>query len=197
MSMTTYDTASLLKFLSTSKRVGLLGGSFNPAHEGHLAVSEYAIKHLDVEYVVWLVAVQNPLKKDYKHNIEARAVHAASIASHNQKIIISTIESEIKNSSATYNVLHYLTTHLPDIEFTWMMGADCVPEFHLWENFDKFLDIVDIAIFDRDEYALSIKSTITYKEFLKKHKHRVIFCNNTKVSVSSSEIRKHSKNYID
>lgn len=167
-------------------KIGLLGGSFNPAHTGHLEISKYAINELGLDCVIWLVAEQNPLKPGYEQTLQERASFANQVANHS-KIIVSTMETEI-HSKCTYDTLMFFVQNLPNLEFTWLMGADCIAQFHLWENFDKFADIMNMAIFARTGYENTTDS-IAWKELLKKHKYSIIFCTNTKIDISSTKIR--------
>lgn len=171
---------------NTIKNIGLLGGSFNPAHIGHLKISQYALSELGMDYIIWLIAEQNPLKPPYKWTLQERAEFANHAANHPQ-ILVSTAEIDI-GSKCTYDTLLFLVHSFPNINFVWLMGVDCIAQFHLWENFDKFTEIVEIAIFDRT-CDVDVKNSIAGKELLKKRKHRVVFCTNKKINISSTAIR--------
>lgn len=186
-----YNHKQLNLQLLNDKRVGLLGGSFNPAHAGHLAMSEYSIDNLNLDLVIWLVVPQNPLKPSYAKSLEERELYANVIANH-EKILVSTLEEEIKSKN-TYDTLVYLHNACPNTQFTWLMGADCLAKFHEWENYDKFTKLVNIAIFNRrgsEEYkATTIAERMLQKESLKNNGSRVFFCDNELVDISSTEIR--------
>lgn len=188
-----YNHNKLSLQLLNNKKVGLLGGSFNPAHAGHLAMSKYALHKLELDYIIWLVVPQNPLKPPYKMTLEERASYAAKVADH-ERIIISTLEQEIESKN-TYDTLIYLRKAFPDTEFTWLMGADCLAQFHEWEEFDQFANLVNIAIFNRKgcenyNYTTStIGGRMLHKESLKNNGFRVLFCDNELVDISSTEIR--------
>jgi nicotinate-nucleotide adenylyltransferase len=190
-----YSSAALDLQLLNYKRVGLLGGSFNSAHVGHLEMSKYALRELKLDYVIWLVASQNPLKAPYKMSLEERATYAKQVAT-DPRIIVPSLEEDIK-SPYTYDTLLYLRKTFPTTHFTWLMGADCLEQFHLWEHFDEFTKIVDVAIFNRKGADNYINSTIggraLQKESLKNNQFRVILCNNDLVDISSTEIRKGMK----
>lgn len=183
-----YDLQSLKDLLACSGRnIGLFGGSFNPAHNGHIAMSEYGMLSLHLDYVIWLVSPQNPFKPKYKKSLEERSNYAASIIE-DDKILVSTMEVEI-DSKYTFQTIEFFCSNFKHHNFTWMMGADCLESFHLWENYDKFMELVDIAIFDRPGYSYYQKNTVCIKELMKNHKHRIIFCKNELVNISSTEIR--------
>lgn len=192
--MTIYNLSLLKEKLADAKNVGILGGSFNPAHIGHLSITSYALEHLNLDYIIWIVAKQNPLKPLYKKDINQRARSALDIINGYDNVLVSTIEEEIEPNNCTYDVLCFLTEHFRHIEFTWMMGRDCIPQFYLWENFDKFTNIVNVAVFNRilPDDSL-IESSVGYNTLLKKNKYSVVFCNNQVINISSSEIRASTK----
>lgn len=182
-----YNLQSLKEILANAKKVGLFGGSFYPAHIGHLEISKYAIDFLELDYVIWLVSPQNPLKPKYKTNLQDRCLYAESIVD-SPKIIVSDVEKEIK-SKYTFDTIEFFCNTFPKISFTWMMGVDCLETFHLWEQYENFTNFVDIAIFDRPGYTNLMESSLAGKELLKNMNNRVIFCHNKKIDISSSAIR--------
>ncbi|MBP7190122.1 MAG: nicotinate (nicotinamide) nucleotide adenylyltransferase [Rickettsiaceae bacterium] len=183
-----YDLQSLKTILSGNpKKIGLLGGSFNPAHHGHVEMSKYALSHFNLDYVIWLISPQNPFKPKYKKTIEERANYAASIID-NSRILISTMEAEIE-SKYTFKTIEFFGLNFPNHNFIWMMGLDCISSFHLWEYFDKFTEFVDIAIFERPGYLSLAKSVEEIQGLMKSHNHRIILCKNKLVNISSTEIR--------
>ncbi len=186
-----YNLQSLKNILKNKLRVGLFGGSFNPAHIGHLEISKYALSKLNLDYVIWLVAVQNPLKEKYKTSFSTRCIDAAKFTNHD-RILVSDIEYEI-NSPNSFFTIDFFCRTFKDIEFTWMMGADCLESFYLWENYSKFTQLVDIAIFDRPGYSKFIESSNDTKELLKNSVHRILFCREKMIDISSTEIRETLK----
>lgn len=186
-----YNPKKLNLQLLNNKNIGLLGGSFNPAHTGHLEMSKYALHKLSLDLIIWLVVPQNPLKPPYEMSLEERASYAAKVADH-ERIVVSTLEDEIKSRN-TYDTLVYLRKTYHDTKFTWLMGADCLERFHEWENFDKFTNLVNVAIFNRKGCAKYLTSTVAgrslKKESLKNNQFHVLFCDNELVDISSTEIR--------
>lgn len=140
----------LLPLGNSNIRVGLLGGSFNPAHSGHLHISLESIKLLNLDYVIWLVLPRNPLKSDMI-DLERRVKYAKLIARH-EKIIVSDIEKLFPTtySSETIQILQY---NYPNIKFVWIMGADNMVHIHEWYNWKKIFDLALVAVFDRKEYT--------------------------------------------
>jgi nicotinate-nucleotide adenylyltransferase len=186
-----YDLQSFATLPLAGKKVGILGGSFNPAHAGHLAVSQKALE-LGLDYILWLVAPQNPLKPPYESSLKKRVELASQLVKCNPQIMVSFLEDEIKTTN-TYDTLSYLTSHFPKTDFIWLMGVDCLKEFHLWENYDKFPELVDIMIFNRDGYEDLLVNSIAGKllkaKSCKKYESGVIFVEEKLSGLSSTEIR--------
>ena len=137
----------LLPCRKSNIKVGLLGGSFNPAHEGHLRISLEAIKRLNLDMVVWLVSPQNPLKPTIYTSLAERLNQAKLIANH-PKIKISTIE-EFFRTSYTYNTLQRIINMHPDTNFIWLMGLDNMQNFTSWYRWDNIITLLPIVVFDR------------------------------------------------
>lgn len=138
-----------LNFLNNSCfKVGIMGGSFNPAHKGHLAISLHALKKYKFDYIIWLVAEQNPFKAIYKKNIFERAKAAAEFVQYHPKIIISTAEHDLQETQ-TYYVLKYLIEKFKTTQFTWIMGADNISHFKKWDHSSEIRKLCNILVFDR------------------------------------------------
>lgn len=132
-------------------RVGLLGGSFNPAHEGHREISLAALDILRLDAVWWLVSPANPLKdrKDYAP-YEERLAAARRIADH-PRIVVSNFE-ERKGLQYTADTLETLVALWPDMRFCWLMGADSLQGFHRWRNWLRIAELAPIAVFNRPDW---------------------------------------------
>ena len=138
---------------TTKQCIGLMGGSFNPAHSGHKLISELAIKRLGLDKLWWLVSPQNPLKpKDDMAGIEERVQHAVKVSGH-PKIKVMTIESYL-NTQYTIEILEILTQRFPSTRFVWIMGADNLVQFSEWKDWEKIASLVRIAVFDRPNFSL-------------------------------------------
>lgn len=131
----------------TNLRIGVLGGTFNPAHQGHLAISIEALKFYKFDYIIWLVANQNPLKPTNKKNIFARAQQAVKFACH-PRIIVSTAEYDM-GSCHSYDSLSSLIKRFPTVEFSWLMGIDNAAHFQQWHRYQEIPQLCNIIIFDR------------------------------------------------
>jgi len=126
-------------------RIGLLGGSFNPPHEGHIHISELALKRLGLDYVWWLVSPQNPLKSardtaplDKRLSLAARLVHG-------RRLIVSDVERSL-GTRFTVETLSALKRRFPELNFVWLMGSDNLAEFHRWKDWPRIVDLMPIAV---------------------------------------------------
>ena len=148
------NLACSLSIATTNKQtIGLMGGSFNPAHSGHRLISELAIKRLRLNKVWWLVSPQNPLKSSAgMADIEER-VQAAVKITRNPKIKVMTVESFL-NTQYTVDLLKILSKRFSNTRFVWIMGADNLLQFSAWKNWEEITSLVRIAIFDRPKFSL-------------------------------------------
>ncbi|MGI9437828.1 MAG: nicotinate-nucleotide adenylyltransferase [Geminicoccaceae bacterium] len=134
------------------KRVGLLGGSFNPAHDGHRAVSLEAIRHLRLDEVWWLVSPQNPLKSHREMaTFEARLASARHMAAGFSKLIVTDLEQRLGTRYTVDTVRRLLRDNKAD--FAWLIGADNLVQLPKWRSWQDLLNLVPIAVFDREPYS--------------------------------------------
>ena len=132
--------------------IGLLGGSFNPAHEGHLAISLYALKQLGLQQIWWLVSPQNPLKdKKDMAALDRRLQRATRVAAH-PRITVTTIESDL-GTNYTADTLRKLQQRFPQTHFVWLMGADNLRQIPRWKDWKDIFCSVPDAVFRRPAYA--------------------------------------------
>jgi nicotinate-nucleotide adenylyltransferase len=136
-------------------KIGLLGGSFNPAHEGHLHVSEMALKQLGLDYVWWLVAPQNPLKPVCgMAPLPERLAYAADKFEHHPRIIVVDLEQAI-GTRYTVDTLRVLKQRFPRVHFVWLMGSDNLEGFRRWRRWPEIVRTVPIAVVTRPGYCLA------------------------------------------
>jgi len=127
----------------------LLGGSFNPAHGGHLHVSRLALRHLDLDEVWWLVSPQNPLKKtDGMAPFATRFASAEAAAKGERRIAVSDMEQRL-GTTYTADTLAQLHRRFPRVDFVWLMGGDNLAQIPHWRRWTEIFDHVPIAVFDR------------------------------------------------
>ncbi len=137
----------------TGRRIGLLGGSFNPAHDGHLHISTLALERLKLDQLWWLVSPQNPLKPaSDMAPFAARLKNAKKIAAVDPRIVVSDFE-ESHASSYTVDTVVALKRQFPKDSFVWVMGADLLVEMPRWSRWRSLFRIVPIAIFARPAYC--------------------------------------------
>jgi len=183
------------------KSIGLLGGSFDPPHKGHLFISLEAKKTLKLDDVWWLVTPQNPLKILKPTTYDERIKNCRKITM-GKPIKIIEIEKKI-NSTYSFQSITYIHNHYNNIKFFWLMGADNLVNFHLWEKWRHIFNNISIVVFKRHGYnhkALKSISSKTFSHFriISNPIHLVHFnqlpswtlINNREIKISSTEIRK-------
>lgn len=137
-------------------RIGLLGGSFNPAHEGHLHISLLALKNMKLDAVWWLVSPQNPLKSDKgMASYQERFQSALDITRDSPNIIVSNLEAEL-GTRYTADTLRKLTTTFRHTRFVWMMGADNLIQIPRWQHWEDIFKLCDVAVYRRPPYAVGV-----------------------------------------
>jgi nicotinate-nucleotide adenylyltransferase len=166
-------------------RIGVLGGSFDPAHKGHLAVSKEALKKFKLKSVVWAITGQNPFKKKSASALNKRMIFCKKIINKNKSIKVKYFEDIIK-SNKTYNLISYLNKK-NKYEIFFLMGADNLINFHKWYKWKNILKISKLVVFDRHGYKKKSLNSKTFKQLGQKE---VTFVEFNKVNISSSQLRK-------
>jgi nicotinate-nucleotide adenylyltransferase len=147
-SVTSLSVSQAIPLYSNGMRIGLLGGSFNPPHAAHRAISLFAIKRLKLDRVWWLVTPGNPLKDHGSlRDLDARAEAARKMAN-DPRIDVSCLESVI-GTRYTVDTISYLRRRASGLRFVWIMGADNLAQFHRWQNWRRIASEVPIAVVDR------------------------------------------------
>jgi nicotinate-nucleotide adenylyltransferase len=142
------SVSQAIPLYTNGMRIGLLGGSFNPPHIAHRAISLFAIKRLKLDRIWWLVTPGNPLKDNGAlHELEERAEAARQMAS-DPRIDVSCLESVI-GTRYTDDTINYLRRRFSGLRFVWVMGADNLAQFHRWQNWQRIASQVPIAVIDR------------------------------------------------
>ncbi|MEC7703063.1 MAG: nicotinate (nicotinamide) nucleotide adenylyltransferase [Pseudomonadota bacterium] len=125
-------------------RIGILGGSFNPPHEGHVYVSEVALKRLKLDAVWWIVTPQNPFKTHiHTASFEERMDMCHKLV-HDSRIVISDLEQRY-GLYRTIDSVKFVKQHYPHTKFVWLTGMDLVAEIPKWRNWTKLLDEIAFA----------------------------------------------------
>ena len=154
-------------------RIGLLGGSFNPAHEGHLHVSEVALKRLGLDYVWWLVTPQNPLKPIAGMAPLAERVHSARCVATHPRVVVMDIERCFK-THYSIDTLRALQKRFPQLRFTWLMGSDNLQIFRRWRRWPEIVQRVPIAVIQRPGSAMAMRAATAIQRFGQVPHHRVL-----------------------
>jgi len=181
-------------------RIGLFGGSFDPPHDGHRAVSLEALKRLGLDAVWWLVSPQNPLKPHAPADLGRRIAAAKALANH-PRIKVTGIEAAL-GTTYTADTLRKLQARLPGVRLVWMMGADNLASFHRWRDWEGIAAGVPIAVFNRPGQALRALSspaarTLSAARIRERDARRIggipppawVFLASPHVPLSSSELR--------
>jgi nicotinate-nucleotide adenylyltransferase len=143
--------------LAAGVKVGLLGGSFNPAHEGHAHVAETAMQRLGLDLVVWLVSPQNPLKSgDQTAPLEQRMASARALA-FGPAMIVSDFESRV-GTRWTVDTLRALKARHPGVRFVWLMGSDNLAGFHRWRGWTDIMHLMPVAVIARPGSQLASRT---------------------------------------
>ncbi len=151
------------------RRIGLLGGSFNPAHAGHLHISRQALERLNLDEVWWLVSPQNPLKaKLGMVPLEARLASAHALAK-DPRITVTALES-LLGTQRSVATLERLLRRLPGRRFVWLMGADNMIQVCLWQDWPQIFRQLPVAVLARPSYSIRASSS---KAAVRFHKGRL------------------------
>ena len=170
------------------KYVGLLGGSFDPAHKGHLGISRIAIKKLKLKKIYWVITKKNPFKNETFYSLDERINYAKKITKVQKKIQTIYLD-DIINSSRIIDVINYFKRKKKIQNIFFIIGSDNLIRFHKWKSWKKIVKIVKLIVFSRKGYdKKSMKSTV-----VKNYKNRIIFIKNKPISISSTQLKKRTK----
>ena len=141
-----------MRLVRRRRKVGLLGGSFNPAHDGHLHISREALKRLDLDEIWWLVSPQNPLKPAAgMASLEGRMAHARAVSRQDRRIRVTDVEARL-GTTYTARTLHLLKARNRRTVFVWLMGSDNLIQIPRWKDWHKIFILTPIAVFTRPTY---------------------------------------------
>ena len=166
-------------------KIGILGGSFDPAHKGHLAISKEAKRRFKLEKIIWAVTKKNPLKAESKTPISKKIKDCKKIIGMNSFIKVKFYENIIK-SNKTIDLINYLKKDKKN-EIFFLMGADNLINFHKWFRSELISQKCNIIVFDRHGYK---KNSLKSKTFKRLNNKTLTFVEFKKVNISSSQLRK-------
>ena len=150
--------------LSPGMTVGLYGGSFNPAHEGHAHVAETALRRLGLDRVIWLVSPQNPLKPAHETDALTRRIWGALRYAEGPSMIVSDAETRM-GSQYTIDTVRSLKARFPGVHFVWIMGADSLASFHRWRGWTQIMREVPVAVVSRPWIAMKSRFSPAARRF--------------------------------
>ena len=167
-------------------KIGILGGTFDPPHIGHLHISKIALKKLKLNKLIWVVAKKNPLKRKPYLNTKVRMNLSKKITGKEKKIFVRYYDNKVKSIN-TFNLLNYIKKRNKKTKLFFLIGADNLAKFHKWTNWEKIPKLAKIVVFPRQNYSIKSLKPIASKKLNKKD---LIYINSKKINISSSLIRK-------
>ena len=173
------------RLVTKKNKVGILGGSFDPPHKGHLTISKEAIKRFDLRNIIWAITKKNPFKKKTHVSLDNRIKHCKKIIGSNKLIKVKFYEDLI-NSNKTFDLINHISKNKKN-KIYFIMGADNLIKFHKWHNWKLISQKCKIIVFDRHGYKKKSLNSTTYKRL---NKENLKFIEFKKVNISSSQLRK-------
>ncbi len=144
--------------------IGLLGGSFDPAHEGHAHISREALKRLGLDQVWWLVTPGNPLKPRQPAPMADRMVRARAVLKDHPRIRVTDLESRL-GTRLTADTIARLRAIYPGVTFVWLMGADNLVQFHKWARWRDILNAVPVAVLARPGSGVAARLSVAARTY--------------------------------
>ena len=166
-------------------KIGILGGTFDPAHRGHLEISKQAKKILELKNIIWAITKQNPFKNTSKTDLKSRIKFAKKFIGKNDFIKVKFYEEKI-SSNKTIDLINYLDKD-KKFELYFIMGADNLINFHKWYKWKSIIKKCNLLVFDRQGYKAKSLKSVTFNGV---NKNKLSFINFKKVNISSSQLRK-------
>ena len=170
------------------KYIGLLGGSFDPAHKGHLGISKIALKKFKLKKIYWVITKKNPFKNKTFYSLNERIKYAKKITKAQRKIKTIYLDKEIK-SSRIIDVIYYFIKKKKIKNIFFIIGSDNLIRFHKWKSWKKIVKLVKLIVFSREGYDKKGWKSAVAKNF----KNRIIFVKNKPISISSTQLKKRTK----
>ena len=174
------------QFKKNYNKIGILGGTFDPPHIGHLHISKIALKKLRLDAIIWVIAKQNPLKQKPYLSTKMRVNLSKYITKSQKKIFVAYLDDKIKSRN-TFDLLNFLKKKNKKIKLFFLIGADNLIKFHKWSKWKKIPKLAKIIVFARPNYSIKALNSIASKNLKKKD---WTYINAKKVNISSSLIRK-------
>ena len=169
---------------SGKKRIGILGGSFDPPHRGHIEISKLAIKKLSLDQLYWCVTKKNPFKNKAFFSLAERITKSKAITNKVKKIKIKFFEDIVKSPNKADLIKYLKKTNNKNVFFL-IIGSDNLIKFHKWKNWNILPKLTQIVVFSRKDYDIKAKKSVIVKKVKK-----IIYIKNKQINISSTQIKK-------
>lgn len=172
-----------------NKSIGILGGSFDPPHKGHVKISKIAIKKLSINKLYWVITKKNPHKSQPFFRLDDRILKSKKLVKKNKKIKILYLDDKVK-SSRTISFINYFIKSKKQKNLYFIIGSDNLLDFHKWTSWKKIAKIVKLVVFSRKGYDKKSNSSVVVKYLKMKN---IIYIKNKHINISSTILRKSLK----
>tara|TARA_Y100000816_G_C25847235_1_gene442617 strand:+ start:65 stop:598 length:534 start_codon:yes stop_codon:yes gene_type:complete len=166
--------------------IGILGGSFDPAHKGHLKITKIAIKKLKLKKVYWIITKKNPFKKKSFFSLKTRLIKIKKMIKNIKKIQVLYLD-EILKTSRSIDVINYISKKKKPKNIYFIVGSDILIGFHNWKSWKKIVKMTKLIVFSRRGYDRKSKESIVANYL---NKNKITYINNKPIRISSSILRK-------
>ena len=166
------------------KYIGILGGSFDPVHKGHLNISKIAINKFKLKKIYWVITKKNPFKNETFYTLDERIKFAKKISRTQKKIQTIHLENVIK-SPRSIDMINYFISKKNIKNICFIIGSDNLIRFHKWKSWKKIVKLVKLIVFSRKGYDRKGMKSIVVKNF----KNKIIFIKNKHITISSTQLK--------
>ena len=173
-------------FKKNYNKIGILGGTFDPPHKGHLYISKIALKKLKLNKLIWIVTKRNPLKRKPYLSTRVRINLSKEMTKKEKKIFVRYFDDKVKSIN-TFDLLNFIKKKNQNAKLFFLFGTDNLAKFHKWNNWKKIPKLAKIIIFPRQNYSIKSFNPIATKKLDKKD---FVYIKSKKINISSSLIRK-------
>tara|TARA_B100000945_G_scaffold303801_1_gene288732 strand:- start:1015 stop:1542 length:528 start_codon:yes stop_codon:yes gene_type:complete len=170
-------------------KVGILGGTFDPPHEGHLKISKFVIRKLKLRSIIWAITKKNPFKKNPLISLNRRIFLSRILTKNNKKIKIKSYDQILKTSK-TISLIKFLKKNNKNTNFFFLIGSDNLINLHKWEKWRTISELCKIVVLRRRGF---IKKSLNSHAFKQLGSEKVIYLKSPMLNISSSKLR---KNYL-